>query len=326
MEFWNTTLGLLRLKRVVIPAVLIALTLGALAYLGTPNTYTASTTMVLTTTEYGGTESQDPSEPSDLTNPMLNFNESLRTTAGILISAMGTRDVATQLGATGATVLSVNDGRTNPELLGLNGPFVYIVAKSTSRAAAAQVVKDAQALMRVKLREWQSSLGAPEKTFVSLVDVVPPSTPQVDRGQAVKLGLVAFLFGLLLSLGIAYFGHQRRTRRRARAVARRFPPPPVDYLEQTRRRRPPPSSLPAPEPGDRTVEPAMVPSLTMRAEPARVRESPRTGAEPVALPAQRQPEPVAVPVSVGKTVEPGAVRVPLKLNGRSRNNMRSRNR
>ncbi len=326
MEFWSTTLGLLRLKRVVIPAVLIALTLGALAYVGTPNSYTSSTTMVLTTTEYGGSESQDPSQPTDLTNPMLNFNESLRTTAGILISAMGTRDVATQLGATGPTVLVVNDGRTNPDLLGLNGPFVYIVAKSTSREAAARVVKQAQALMRTKLKEWQSSLGAPEKTFVSLVDVVPPSTPEVDRGQAVKLGMVAFLFGLLLSLGIAYFGHQRRTRRRARAVARRFPPPPIDYLEQTRRRRPPPASIPLPETGDRTAEPARVSSLTMRAEPARVRESSRNGAEPVAVPAQRMPEPVAVPASASKPAEPDVVRVPMKLNGRSRNNMRSRNR
>ena len=61
MEFWTTIVGLLRRKRVIIPAVLVAVTLGALAYLGTPNTYTARTTMVLTTTEYGGTESQDPS-------------------------------------------------------------------------------------------------------------------------------------------------------------------------------------------------------------------------------------------------------------------------
>ena len=63
MEFWITIVGLLRRKRVIIPAVLVAAALGAAAYLGTPVTYVSSTTMILTTTEYGGTESQDPATP-----------------------------------------------------------------------------------------------------------------------------------------------------------------------------------------------------------------------------------------------------------------------
>ena len=230
MEFWSTVLGLLRSRAVMIPTVLVALGLAALAYLGTPDSYTSSTTMVLTTTEYGGTESQDPEDPTELTNPMLNFNDSLRTTAGILISSMNTKEVDTQLGALGPTQLFVNDGRTNPDLLGLNGPFVYIVVKSTSRSEASRVTAAAQKLMREKLETWQSSLGAPEKTFVSLADVVPAGAPQVDRGQAVKLAMVSFVFGLLLCLGIAYFGRQFRARRRlrsGRATATAAAPPVV---------------------------------------------------------------------------------------------------
>ena len=80
--------------------------------------------MVLTTTEYGGTESQDPAKPTELTNPMLNFNDSLTTTSAILIEAMNTKAVAKQLGVAGSTALVIDDGRTNPDLLGLNGPFI----------------------------------------------------------------------------------------------------------------------------------------------------------------------------------------------------------
>jgi hypothetical protein len=218
-QFWGTIFGLLRRKRVVIPALLVGLTLGAVAYSGTPTSYVSTSTMVLTTTEYGGTESQDPAKPNDLSNPLLNFNDSLKTTSAILLQLMGTKSVTDQLGAVGPTSLIVNDGRTNPDLLGLNGPFVYVVAKSTSASEAGRLVKDAQALMRKKLRDWQNEVKAPQKTYVSLVDVVPPTSPTPDNGQGKKLALLAFLFGFMLCLGIAYFGHQFRARRAARAAA-----------------------------------------------------------------------------------------------------------
>lgn len=219
MEFWTTMIGLLRRRRVIFPAVLVAIALGAAAYVSTPARYVSSTTMVLTTTQFGGTESQDPALPAELTNPMLNFNDSLRTTSAILIQAMGTRDVLTELGVRGPTRMTVNDGRTNPDLLGLNGPFLYIVGQSTTPGEAQRVVVEGQALMREKLQQWQSELHAPEKTYVSLVDVVSPTAPEAQRGRAVKLGLMAFLFGFLLSTAIAYFGHRTRARRAARAAA-----------------------------------------------------------------------------------------------------------
>ena len=219
MEFWIRIIELLRRKRVVIPVFLVALTLGALAYFGTPTIYVSSSTMVLTTTEYGGTEFQDPANPVELTNPMLNFNDSLRTTSAILIQTMNTKDVAKQLGVREPTQLFVNDGRTNPELLGLNGPFLYIVGKSQNPDEAERVVVEAEKLMKQKLREWQSALNAPDKTFVSIADVVPPGTAVPDRARATKLAVMAFGLGFVLALGIAYFASQRLARRRARKAA-----------------------------------------------------------------------------------------------------------
>lgn len=344
MEFWVTIVGLLRRKRVIIPVLLVAFGLGAVAYAGTPNTYTSHTTMVLTPTEYGGTLSQDPTKPSELTNPMLNFNDSLKTTSAILIEAMNTKGVAEQLGATGETRLVINDGRTNPDLLGLNGPFVYIVGESTSPGAAKAVVVNAQKLMEAKLREWQSNLNAPQKTYVGLSDVVEPTTPVVQHSM--KLGLVAFVFGFMVSLGIAYFGHQVRARRRARAAARRAEvgARPLG-VAPTRPRRPrrsgPPVGSPAAhdavpdpaleavgEPVDEAIheeahEPAVDPDRAQAPDQGPEQPGEDEATAVVAPTPLKRPEPTAAPIRLGpaplKKTAPPVVPVPVKLRVRSRN-------
>lgn len=225
MEWWAAVIGLMQRRQVVVTAILVAVALGAMTYLITPMRYASSTTMVLTTTEFGGTESRDPTRPTDLTNPMLNFNDSLKTTSAILIEAMNAKDVDAELGARGSTRLVVDDGRTNPNLLGLNGPFLYIAARSTSPERAEQVVRRAQELMREKLRTWQSSLNAPEKTYVSLADVVPPTPPAPDRARSMRFALVAFIGGFVISIGIAYLRLRLRPRwRRPATVADAEPP------------------------------------------------------------------------------------------------------
>lgn len=221
MELWTTIAGLTRRKRVIIPAVLVALSLGAMTYERTPVRYESTTTMVLTTTAHGGTESQDPARPAELINPMLNFNDSLRTTTAILIHAMNTSEVAKSLGALGPTSLTINDGRTNPNLLGLNGPFVYIAGESTSPEEARRIVLRAKQLMGEMLRTWQEDLDAPSSTHLVLADVVPPSPPVPDRGQGIRLGLAGALVGFLGSVVIAYTGSRIHSRLRARATARK---------------------------------------------------------------------------------------------------------
>ena len=128
----------------------------------------------------------------------------------------------------------VNDGRTNPNLLGSNGPFLYIVGRSGSSAETERVVAEAQKLMQKQLLELQNALNAPEKTYVSLVNVVAPSAPEADASRATKLGLMAAGFCFVLTIGIAYFGQRFRARRRARAAVRAAvagPPPGTDQRE-----------------------------------------------------------------------------------------------
>jgi hypothetical protein len=325
MEFWITIGRLLQRKWVVIPAVLVAFALGALAYLGTPKTYVSSTTMVLTTTEYGGTQSRDPAAPTALTNPLLNFNDSLRTTSAILIQTMTTKDVAAELGARPPTKLVVDDGRSNPQLLGLNGPFLFVLVQSTSPDEAARIVVEAQKLMRQKLKQWQDSLGAPKTTFVGLVDVVPPSAPEADRGRAIKLGLMASIFGFVLSLGVAYFRHQRRTRRQARVAAAQAvadtTPPPRGGPEGGRVRRRSRSPVLRPEGDEEDAEPGVVPTpLEKQPEPAAVPATVEKRPEPAAVPAtvEKRPEPAAARTRQRKA-QPAVVPAPVKKKVRSRN-------
>lgn len=324
MEFWSTILGLIRRAVVIIPAFLVAATLGTLAYLGTPETYVSSTTMVLATTEYGGSEVVDPTEPTQLVNPMLNFNGSLQTTSAILIQTMGTKGILEQLGANGGgTQLIVNDGRTNVDLLGLNGPFLYIEGRSTSAEDAQRVVVDAKKVMQKKLGEWQRALNAPQKTYVSLVDVVPPTAPEADSGRTIKMGVLAFLFGFVLCVGIAYFGHQIRARRRARVAAAPAvldKRPPLPEVPQQRQSPPhPPSSGPSPD-GHEGAGSIVVPTAVPKeAGPAVPMTTPRTRSEPTFVRTTSRKKDESTHPTLQKTASSAVVRAPVKVNGRSRN-------
>jgi hypothetical protein len=228
MDFWKAILGLARRKYIGLPVLGLALIIAALGYFLTPASYVSSTTMVLTTPTSGGTLSQDPTKPTGLTNPLLTFNEGLKTTSAILIQAMNTPEVAKQIGATGGTKLIIDDGSSNPSLLGVNGPFVYIQGTSKSAEEARGVVLRAQKRVREELDNRQKALGAPPITFISMVDVVAPSPPIATHGAQLQIAGVALVLTILLGLGGAYFAQRLllvRTRRATSAAAEGEPTP-----------------------------------------------------------------------------------------------------
>ena len=117
-------------------------------------------------------------------------------------------------------------------------------------------------------------MNAPEKTYVSLVNVVAPSAPEADASRATKLGLMASVFGFVLTIGIAYFGQRFRARRRARAAVRaaKAGPPPVADQRKPETKRP--ARRPAPEDEPEDVDP-LAPGFPEKAGPDRA----RSGAE-----------------------------------------------
>ena len=215
MDFWKAILGLARRKLVIIPLLGSTIAVGLAGYFLTPLHYVSSTTMVLVTPALGGTLSQDPTKPIDLTNPMLNFSSNLKTASSILIQAINTPEAAAELGVVkhGPTQLTVDDGRTNPELLDSNGPFIYVAGDSTSRAEAKDVVLRAQARLRQELVDRQKALGAPPETYLTMVDVVAPTTAKVTRAERIKFGGISFVLSLVFGLSMGYAWQRVRASR-----------------------------------------------------------------------------------------------------------------
>ncbi|MEV4375417.1 hypothetical protein [Streptosporangium sp. NPDC049644] len=229
MEFWRTVLDLARRKRVGLPLVGLALLGAAAVFFLVPPRYLASTSMVLTTPPAGGTT--EPDKPPGRSNPLLQFSDGLRTTAGILILSMNTEAVAAELGVVkdGPVELTINDGRTNPGMLGIlmNGPFVYVEVRSDSAELSRAVMARTQSRLRAELVRRQETLGAPVSTFIGLVEVVPPAYPVMDRSGTWKaMGGTAFLV-VVLGLGAAYAVERRRVFRHSSGGERPEGPPPA---------------------------------------------------------------------------------------------------
>ncbi|GLZ28896.1 hypothetical protein Lesp02_10860 [Lentzea sp. NBRC 105346] len=235
MDFWKTVLGLVRRKFIGPPVIATGLLVGALVFFLLPTHYQSSAFMVLTTPAAGGT--QDPSKNTGLTNPLLQFNDGLRTTAAILIQSMNTPEAFASLGVVehGPTKVLINDGSTNPDLLGTNGPFVYVEGDSTSYEEARGVVVRGQKKIRDELVTRQKELGAPESTFISVVDVVSASEPEALLMDKFQAAAVAFVLTVLLGFAGAY-GWERTVVARSRR--KKWPAEDADHGAATPPARP----------------------------------------------------------------------------------------
>jgi len=259
MDFWKAILGLVRRKVVALPVLGLALGVAALGYFLTPPSYTSSTTMVLTTPTTGGTISQDPTK-AGVSNPLLTFSDGLKTTSAILIQAMNSPDNVRTLTGGGAK-LTINDGTNNASLLGTNGPFVYIEAEAKHADEAKAVVQRAQQRVRDELVNRQKALKAPESTYITIVDVVPPSPPEVQRGQQYQFAIAGLVLTIIAGLAGAYGAGRVSASRRAAAA---------EPAHTSMAPAPHPTPAPAPLPSPRPVH--HEPSAPV--DPATVRFSP----------------------------------------------------
>ncbi len=229
MRFWRTILGLARKKVVGPPVVIAAIGLALAAYFLMPSRYVSTASMVLTVPATGGTLETEPQSRTGLTNPLLQFNDALRTTAGILILATNTRDVYAELGApeNGPTAVVVNDGRTNPDLLGIstNGPFIYVEVESDSPATVREVMRKAQLRVRLELAKRQTALDAPISTHIGIMDVMPPTTPRASIGDRLAAAGFGGVLGVVGGLGLAYAVQRIRSTRRAGTDSSSSPAP-----------------------------------------------------------------------------------------------------
>lgn len=216
MEFWKTIHNLVRRLYVGPPLITISIAAASLVSHFVPLQYQSSAFVVLTSPTSGGSYLRNPAEPVGLTNPLLQFNDGLKTTASILIHSVNTPAAMRDLGAPveGPARLIVDDGRSNADLLGSSGPFIYIEAESRSASDAKAMVAVAERHIRSELVRRQEELDVPQSTFITIVDVVPPSPPEPVLTDKLEAGGLVLALGLGLGFGGAYLVERRRIRRR----------------------------------------------------------------------------------------------------------------
>jgi hypothetical protein len=205
MGFWKTVLGIARRPFIGLPVLGFALIFGASAYLAAPTHYISSGYMVLTTPTSGG--AIDPTKSTFTTNPLLAFNDGLKTTAAILIQSVNTDTVMGQLGAGSGsgTKITVNDGSSNSQLANSSstGPFIFVQVDSTSPVGVRDAVLRAENHIRDDLTNRERTLNAPKTTYLLLTDVVTPANPVAKNTTKYEYAAGAGLGTILLGFGIA---------------------------------------------------------------------------------------------------------------------------
>ncbi|MEV0583068.1 hypothetical protein [Nonomuraea sp. NPDC050310] len=192
---------------------MLALALAAGGFFLVPARYAASASMILVAPPSGGTLSFDPTKPVGLTNPLLQYNDSMRTVSSILILTLNSPAVQRELGIVenGPVKLTVDDGRSNADLMGMtnSGPFVHLAAEAPSGAVVQDTISRAEKRIRSELLRQQKVLGAPQGTYIAInsVTVLPPKPVWTNTITAVLGG---FLLGMAGGLGVAYFVIARR--------------------------------------------------------------------------------------------------------------------
>jgi hypothetical protein len=222
MDFWRTVVVVFRRWYITIPACFGTLVLASAAYSAVPIQYESGSVLVLTTPLSGGTQSTQPHHPNAITNPLMNFDQSLALTASIIIQQLGSSETATALGILpgGTTTYLVNNGSTNPELLE-SGPFIFVEGRGPSAEAAQDITKKVSAMAAEVLAERQHALDAPGSTLISMQVVVPTTAGQPLLGSPLRAAAAVGALSALASLAAVYGFESLMTHRRRRREERR---------------------------------------------------------------------------------------------------------
>lgn len=219
MDFWRTVVVLFRRWYIAIPAFFLTLGIAGAAYSVVPVQYQSGAVLVLTTPLSGGTEAVDAKHPNPVTNPMMNFDQSLALAASIVIQQLNSSQTTVLLGITpgGTTSYEVSNGSTNPELLE-SGPFIFIQGNGTSPRAAQQIAEQVSALAAKDLAERQTEAGAPPITHIGMQTIVSPPAGQPLKSSRMRAAAATGALAALASLAGVYCFENLMTHRRRRRV------------------------------------------------------------------------------------------------------------
>lgn len=199
---------MLRLLRrqwtVLLPTLLVGLFATALVWVGTPNSYQATTEVLLL-------NSQNAAQTTG-GNPYLVFDSSLGITADVLARSIMSNETDKTLQDEGITdsyevVLANNSA----------GPLLTVTVTGGEKASVISTTNRLLRLIATRLSEIQHASGAPPQSRIRATTVTPVQDPKPVLKGKVRSALVVGALGVLLPLLIALLtdavGDRRRTRR-----------------------------------------------------------------------------------------------------------------
>jgi hypothetical protein len=224
VDFWQTVQVVFRRWYITFPAFLGALGVAALVYGAVPTQYVSTSALLLTTPRTGPTEQIDAKHPNVISNPLLSFEQGLSLSASMLIQTLGTPETAASLGVSpkSGTSYQVTNGSTNPELL-QSGPFVFVEGTSMTPQEAQDIVRRVTALAAQQLAARQKELNAPPSTYITVTEVVPPTSPEPLNVKKLRAAGAAAALAVLAGLAAAFAFESIATNYQLRRSDRRDP-------------------------------------------------------------------------------------------------------
>jgi hypothetical protein len=204
MDLWTALQVLARRWYVFVPLLLLTGLLGYVVTNSMAPVYEVQSSVVLL-----GPDS--PDKGGVASNPYLNFDGSLETTAQVLASTLASDAYVKQLhdqGASGDFVVSTP-----------GGPIVSVVADGVSGDEAVKTAKVVIAGLRSELESRQLAVGAPAKALIRAETVVPPTSASYKIGSRVRvlaaLGVVGVAGSVFLTFAFESLARSRRRHREA---------------------------------------------------------------------------------------------------------------
>jgi capsular polysaccharide biosynthesis protein len=197
MTLSSTVRTLLRRWCITVPGLMLSLAIAGITFILIPPHYTSSGIAVLV----------QPNRPESLTtdNPLLAFDESVDTSALMLAESLNTPAVGYDLGLTPGrdtfTVKNVGSADTGG---GIDQPFIYVTAQSSTPEKTAGIVADVMDLARQELADRQAALHVTQRNEISLENVVYPTTPKLAPDMSLAAAGAALTLGIIMTIIVAY--------------------------------------------------------------------------------------------------------------------------
>lgn len=211
MTLRNTFRVLLLKWYISIPGLLLSLALAGATFVLAPPQYSSNAIAVLVQPKLTG--KNGPTNP----NPLLNFDNSLSTTALILVQALDTPEAAASIGlypgGDSYTIKDVGDVQVGDQIV---QPFIYIKSEASTPESASAIVDGVIGMAEQNLLQRQRDMKVVQQNYVRLDDVVPTSPPAPVLGIALGGTGAALILGLIATVGCAMWAERRSVARRAR--------------------------------------------------------------------------------------------------------------